>query len=197
MDNSQHIPTIDELIELPEPDDAQIAPGGDYVAYVVRRPDWERNEYVSQIWLVNVNTAQAEPRQLTFARQSSTSPRWSPDGRWLAFLSKREGDEQTQLYRMSPFGGEAERLTELETDAQVLAWSPDGERIAYIAPDPESDVEKQRQEKYGEYHVEDVVYTSEVEKHPRVLIYLGCLQVAAGVAGAVTVEHRKVSDDGW
>jgi dipeptidyl aminopeptidase/acylaminoacyl peptidase len=157
MEDRKHVPTIDELIELPEPGDARISPDGTHVAYVVRTPDWERNEYLSQIWLVDV--AQAKPRQLTFAKRSSTSPRWSPDGQWLAFLSKREEDDHVQIYRMSPFGGEAERLTELETDGQALAWSPDGKSIAYIAPDLESEAQKERQEKHGEYHVEDEDYT--------------------------------------
>jgi dipeptidyl aminopeptidase/acylaminoacyl peptidase len=164
MDSDKHVPTIDELMELPEPGDAQISPNGAHVAYVVSTPDWEENEHVSQIWLVEVTKAEAAPRQLTYATplgngtRSSTSPRWSPDGQWLAFLSKREGDEHTQIYRMPPFGGESERLTKLETDAQAIKWSPDGESIAYIAPDPESDAQKQRKEKYGEYHIEDQDY---------------------------------------
>jgi dipeptidyl aminopeptidase/acylaminoacyl peptidase len=156
VENNQHIPTIDELIELPRPMDAQISPDGAHVAYVVETPDWKRNDYVTQIWLTGV--AQAEPRQLTFAKMSSSSPRWSPDGQWLAFLSKRPGDKYTQIYRMSPFGGEAERLAELETGAETLAWSPDGKSIAYVAPEPESEAEKQRKEKYGAYHVEDQDY---------------------------------------
>ena len=156
MAPSPHVPTIDELLELPQPDDARISPDGTYVAYVVSKPDWKENEYVSQIWLVSAD--EPEPRQLTFAAQSSTSPRWSPDGRWLAFLSKRKDDEHTQIYRISPFGGEAERLTEVETDVQALAWSPDGAAIAYVAAEPESAAEKQREEKYGKYHVEDQDY---------------------------------------
>ena len=165
MNEEKHVPTIDELIELPRPEDAQIAPDAARVAYVVRTPDWDKNEYASQIWLVETAPAQAKPRQLTFARplndgvQSSTSPRWSPDGQWLAFLSKREGDEHVQIYRMSPFGGEAERLTKLETDVEALAWSPDGGSIAYVASDPESDADRQRKETYGEIHVEDQDYT--------------------------------------
>jgi dipeptidyl aminopeptidase/acylaminoacyl peptidase len=157
-DMSTHIPTIDELVELPRPDDAQIAPNGAHVAYTVSTPDWEQNEYISQIWLVETDADQATPRQLTFAKEASHSPRWSPDGQWLAFLSKRGGDEHTQVYRMSPFGGEAERLTELETDVKTIKWSPDGACIAYTTPDPESDARKQRKKKYGDYHVEDQDY---------------------------------------
>lgn len=157
MTEKENVPTIDALIELPEPDDAQISPDGTHVAYVVQTPDWKQNEYVTQIWLASV-VEEGEPRQLTFARQSSHTPRWSPDGRWLAFLSQREGDEHTQIYRLSPFGGEAERLTELETDVQVLDWSPDGETIAYVSPEAESEADKKRKETYGDYRVEDEDY---------------------------------------
>jgi len=124
MENGPHVPTIDELIELLQLGDARISPDGTHVAFVVRTPDWQEDEYVSQVWLVGVDDS--APRQLTFAEQSSASPRWLPDGRRLAFLSKRTGDEHTQIDCMSPFGGEAERLTELDTDVRALAWSPGG-----------------------------------------------------------------------
>jgi hypothetical protein len=52
MANERHIPTIDDLIALPQPDDAQISPGGTYVVYTVTTPDWKQNDYISQIWLV-------------------------------------------------------------------------------------------------------------------------------------------------
>lgn len=137
--DSKHIPTIDELIELPQPLEARISPDGAHVAYLVRQPDWKENEYITQIWLIS--TQGGEARQLTFAKQASAGAHWSPDGQWLAFLSKREGDENVQIYRISPFGGEAERLTELENDAHALKWAPDGSAIAFTAVEPESEAE--------------------------------------------------------
>ncbi|MCB9452188.1 MAG: S9 family peptidase [Anaerolineaceae bacterium] len=157
MTGEPHIPTIDELIELPLPLDAQIAPDGEYVAYMVRTPDWKENAYIMQLWLVGT-AGGSEPRQLTFAPQSSSSPRWSPDGKWLVFLSKRGDDKGTQIYRLSPFGGEAERLTELETDVQSIKWSPDGQSIAFTATPPENTADKKRVEQYGDFHVEDEDY---------------------------------------
>jgi dipeptidyl aminopeptidase/acylaminoacyl peptidase len=154
----KHIPTIDELIELPRPEDAQISPDGRYVAYVVKTADWEQNEHVPQVWLAEAQAA-AAPRQLTFAGRGSWCPRWSPDGQWLAFLSKRAGNEHTQVYRLSPFGGEAERLTTLESDVSTIQWAPDGESIAFVAPDPPGEAQKKRTEQYGDYAVEDQDYT--------------------------------------
>jgi len=54
MNDSMRVPTIDEILELPEPGDAQISPDGEFVCYVMRTPDWEENAYLTQIWLVSV-----------------------------------------------------------------------------------------------------------------------------------------------
>jgi dipeptidyl aminopeptidase/acylaminoacyl peptidase len=150
---TKRTPSIDELIELPVPADARISAGGEYVAYTLTRPDWKENEFVSQIWLASAGGG--EPRQLTFAPQSSSSPRWSPDGQWLAFLSRRQGDDSTQVYRISPYGGEAERLSDHSSAISAFDWSPDSRSIAFIAGDIPSAQDRQREEAYGEYRVED------------------------------------------
>lgn len=157
-EKERRVPTIDELIELPIPSDVQLAPNGEHVAYVKIKPDWKKNLYIWQLWLVKAEK-DATQRQLTFAKRSSFSPRWSPDGKWLAFLSRRAGDKYTQLYRISPFGGEAERLTEIKTSVTSIAWSPDGKYIAYRTLESESDADKKREEKYGDYRIEDEDYT--------------------------------------
>lgn len=156
MTGDKHTPTISETIEIPEAGDAQIAPDGSTIAYVVRRPDWKDNRFVAQIWLVSAGGGQ--PRRLTFAPQGSHSPRWSPDSNWLAFMSRRNGDKHTQLYRISPSGGEAERLTEHETGIQSFAWSPNGKRIAFTTIDKESVADKERLERFGDFQVEDEDY---------------------------------------
>ena len=151
--HTKHAPTIDDLIGLPEPSDAQISPHGDHVAYVVRTADWERNEYLDQVWIADV--AQSGSHPLTLGTQSSSSPCWSPDGRWLSFLSQRDNEPSPALYLVSPSGGEAHRLAELESGGYRFAWSPDGRSIAYIAPALESVEQKQRRERDGEVCVAD------------------------------------------
>lgn len=152
-------PTIDDMIELPVPGDAQLSPDGEHVVYMVRSTDWEQSQYVYQLWLIS--SSGGTPRQLTFAKQSSYSPRWSPDGQWITFLSRRDGDAATQIYQISPFGGESQRLTGSKTDVQSFAWSPDSRAIAYLAVAPESDQAKQRADRYGTFRIEDadVPYT--------------------------------------
>ena len=101
--------SIDDLLTLPFAADVQISPDGSLVAYTVSEADWETNKRVPQIWLAGVEEPQ--PRQMTFAKNGSYFPRWSADGKWLAFLSKRPGDDYPQVYRVSLFEGEAEMLT--------------------------------------------------------------------------------------
>ncbi|MBI9046388.1 MAG: S9 family peptidase [Anaerolineaceae bacterium] len=153
MSSDIRVPTIDEMIELPELDTVQISPDGRRAAYIEKVPDWEKNEYVTQVWMLDMDTHQT--CQMTFAAASSHSPRWSPDGKRLAFLSKREEDKFTQLYWLSVLGGEAQRLSEFKTDVESIYWSPDGQKIAFLAVPPESESQKTRKKKFGEFHIED------------------------------------------
>src|SRR4051812_6723425 len=114
--------TFDDVIALRSVNDAQISPDGKWVAYTVTRADLEQNAADADIWLAS--TAGEFPSRLTTNKRSDTSPRWSPDGKRLAFISARE--EKPQLFMMSPFGGEPERLTENKGGVRALAWSPDG-----------------------------------------------------------------------
>ncbi|MCE5208114.1 MAG: S9 family peptidase [Chloroflexi bacterium] len=156
MTETPYFPGIDDMINLPQPEDARISPDGRQVAFTISTPDWEQNERISQIWLVGDNIP--EPRQLTWSKTGSWMPRWSPDGQNLAFLSKREQDADPQIYVMSPFGGEARRLTSLEGSIQTLAWSPDSAAIAFTFTEKETETAKKRKEKFGEYRVEDEDY---------------------------------------
>ena len=100
----------------------------------------EKSEMLSQIWLAK--TDGSECWQATFAEKSSGDPQWSPDGRWLAFSSKR--GEKNQLFRMRVSGGEAERLTEVKADVGAYLWSPDSSRIGFLMSDPKTEDEEKR-----------------------------------------------------
>jgi dipeptidyl aminopeptidase/acylaminoacyl peptidase len=120
----------------------RVSPDGSRVAYTVSTPIMtdEKSETLIQIWLAN--TDGSEKYQATFAEKSSTDPQWSPDGRWLAFTSRR-GDKN-QLFRMRASGGEAERLTEVKSDIGAYLWSPDGSRIGFLMSDPKTEEEEKR-----------------------------------------------------
>ncbi|MCW3098275.1 MAG: putative secreted peptidase [Chthonomonadaceae bacterium] len=120
----------------------RVSPDGRRVAYTVTEPimETEKSETLTQIWLANADGS--EKYQATFADKSSTDPQWSPDGKWLAFTSKR-GDKN-QLFRMRASGGEAERLTEVKSDIGAYLWSPDGSRIGFLMSDPKTEDEEKR-----------------------------------------------------
>lgn len=107
----------------------QISPDGRSVAYVVESIDLTANATRSAVWLVPFEGG--EPRRLTSGAGKDTSPRWSPNGQRLAFVSDRDGTRQ--LYVMPLDGGDAVRLTDHPVGAENPRWSPDGRRLAYIA----------------------------------------------------------------
>ncbi|MDI3340033.1 MAG: S9 family peptidase [Sphaerobacter sp.] len=120
---------IEDLARIRYLGDPQIAPDGQRVAYVVTEVDLEEKCYRSAIW---VATADGSERvRFTAGQRKDTSPRWSPDGRRLAFLSDRDGT--TQLYVMPSDGGEPERLTDLKYGVADPVWSPDGAWIAFTS----------------------------------------------------------------
>lgn len=141
------VPSFEDIINLKSPGSVRLSPDASRVLYTVSEPNWENNEYITQIWMVDV--ASGENRQLTFAKKSSFNPDWSPDGKWISFVSGRE--EKSQIYLMSVFGGEAKALTKAETGINGYAWSPDSTHIAFSAPDDLSAVTKTREKKYGRY----------------------------------------------
>ena len=116
--------------------DPRVSPDGERVAYVVWEIDREANTYRSTVWLASVDGA-APPRAITSGTKRDGTPRWSPDGRWLAFTSDREGDH-AQLYVMPVDGpGEASKLTDLKESVGQLSWAPDGSAIAFSARVPD------------------------------------------------------------
>ena len=148
-------PSFEDVIALRQAGGVAISPDGRSVAYTIRTTDWKENRFDNEIWLSRDG---GEAVQLTrTAKGGSTSPRWSPDGKWIAFLSDR--GEKQQLFLISPLGGEAVQLTKHGTSVDNFRWSPDGKSIGFLANEPESDATKQRKEKYGEFTIEDAEWT--------------------------------------
>jgi len=120
--------TFKDLISMNRLSDPQISPDGRWIVYSVAAPDLEANKMTDNIWIVSA--AGGEPRQLTRSG-SDSRPRWSPDGKRLAFLSSRDGAQQ--VYTLWLEGGEASKLTSLSTGADNELWSPDGNSIAFVS----------------------------------------------------------------
>ena len=123
--------TFKDLISLHRLSEPQISPDGKWIAYSVATPDLEANHAVRDIWVV-ATAGGGEARQLTRGG-SDTRPRWSPDGKKLAFISGRAGTPQ--IYWIALEGGEATRLTSISTGADneivVAGWEDDG--VCFVA----------------------------------------------------------------
>jgi dipeptidyl aminopeptidase/acylaminoacyl peptidase len=113
-----------------------LSPDGRYACAPVTSYDMETNESITELWLFptgfGVKPAFTAARRLT-AGDKDSDPRWSPDGKWIAFTAKRKDDSEPQIYLIAPDGGEATRLTSIATGVLALKWFPDGKRIAFVS----------------------------------------------------------------
>ncbi|MDQ1375100.1 MAG: hypothetical protein QOJ09_2438 [Actinomycetota bacterium] len=134
---------VGDLTNVGEP---RLSPDGRAVAFVVTSVDLEENAYRSRIWLAATDGS-TPPRPFSAGEKRDTRPRWSPDGRMLAFVSHRD-DEGSELYVLPVAeGGEVVKLASWPEEIEELAWSPDGTRLAFTA--------RQQDERYGTKEAKD------------------------------------------
>jgi dipeptidyl aminopeptidase/acylaminoacyl peptidase len=142
--------TPETAITLQSESDLHFSPDGGRVAFVVTGPI-KGTGRKRHIWMLNIATKNV--RQLTYSEKSEFSPRWSPDGKTLAFLSNRDTD--TQIYLMPMDGGEGRPVTEGKRSVESFAWSPDGKQIAFTAPLPKTPEEEKKEKDKDDAYVVD------------------------------------------
>ena len=126
---AKHGMTLDDLTRLLRVGAPQVSPDGQWVAYTVAQVDPEDDKTVTHLWMVSWDGAQ--DIQLTFGKDSASGPRWSPDGRYLAFTSGRDGGpaKGSQVWLLDRRGGEAQQLTNVKQDLGGFRWSPDSKQL--------------------------------------------------------------------
>lgn len=167
--------TADDLFALHLVGDPQPSPDGSWVAYVVTRLDKDADDYKAAIWIVPIEGG--APRQLTSGSARDTTPRWSPDGREITFVSNRpphdpplppttdepdpgdvlqrrrreekaDAKPKNQIWVLPVGGGEARQLTRQRHGASAPSWAPDGRTVAFLSPtEPQDDPERRWSEK--------------------------------------------------
>ena len=125
--------TVDDVFEIRGVGDPQIAEDGKWVAYTVSNASLKEDKTETRIWMTPASGG--DPVVMTAEEVSSSHPRWSPDGKFLAFLSKR-GEGKGQVWLLNRMGGEAQKLTDTVQDVEDFVWSPDSQRLVLILQDP-------------------------------------------------------------
>lgn len=138
--------TIDDFFDLATIRDPRVSPDGEWIAYTVTTTDLEKDASETRLWMVPA--AGGEPIPMTAKGYSASSPRWSPDGKYLSFLAqrsqsgsesgedKKESEDRTQVWALNRLGGEAQQLTKVKQGVSGHEWSPDGRRLLLSIADP-------------------------------------------------------------
>jgi dipeptidyl aminopeptidase/acylaminoacyl peptidase len=124
----------DDFYRVQALSDPQVSPDGLWVAYVVTTSDRDADEPRSAIWMASWDGTQQ--LAMTAAASDTDKPRWSPDGRYLSFLTSPAGSDKPQLMLLDRRGGEPRQLTTVTGDIREYAWSPDGRRVALAMDQP-------------------------------------------------------------
>ena len=146
--------SFEQVISLRSVGTPILSPDGKHIVYTIGSTDWKDNSYDTEIWLTREGEA---PFQLTRSTKgSSTSPKWSPDGKWIAFASSR--NDKSQIFVIRPNGGEAQQVSNEDEGVSNFEWSPDGKQFAFVKAEPEDKEEKKRKERYGGWAADDAEY---------------------------------------
>ncbi len=126
--------SIDDILAMKSIGDPQVSPDGELVAYTVRQRDMEEDKSGTQIWVVAISGG--DPMPMTSADTSASSPRWSPDNKYLSFKASKGEKAKPQVWNLNRLGGEATQVTSVKQGVDSYDWSPDGSRMLLMIRDP-------------------------------------------------------------
>jgi dipeptidyl aminopeptidase/acylaminoacyl peptidase len=183
----------DDLFEMQFLNGGKLSPDGIKVIYYVNHVDTEADKELSTIYLFNIATGETRP--MTNGKAKDANPRWSPDGKSIAFISDR--NDKPQLFILPVDGGEAQQVTDLKQGVGGFAWSPDGNKIAFTAG-PDFDGDQPRDLTKEVYRVKRTVYRFDAMGYlDDVVNNLYVLNVASGEVTQLTDDDTHNSNPRW
>ncbi|MEH2372211.1 TolB family protein [Nostoc sp.] len=140
---SRRLITLDDLFAFHQVSEPQISSDGAWIAYTVKSTDIKNDSANNHIYMTSWDGSRT--RKLTNSKDSESSPRFSPDGKYLTFLSSRQSDsEGNQIWLLNLADGQAEKISDFPGGVSDFVWSPDGKRLAVIAEDRSQKKNSQR-----------------------------------------------------
>ena len=185
---------VGDMYHLKNVGDPQLSPDGDWVAYTVSSTDSVKDKTDTDIWMTSWDGSRTI--QVTSSPDGESAPRFSPDGRYLSFISARQGGKGPQLWLLDRRGGEARRVTEFKTGIRAYEWSPDGRRLVLAMSDAPADNDSTKKPKpivLDRYHFKSDAggYLDTTHTH----LYL--FDLATGKAELLTPGRYDESNPSW
>lgn len=145
-----------QVLKIKNISSLNVSPDGSKIAYAVREAlmNDEASEYINTIYVANADGSNTV--QITRNTKNNTNPKWSADGKWICFVSNRDG--KSNLYRIAVAGGESEKITDVKTGINDFNWSADGSMIAYTTTDAPSDADEKNKKGKNDWYFMDEDY---------------------------------------
>jgi len=187
---------IDQYLALKDVSEISASPDGLYVAYTVTSNDLKKDEARDTVWMQPANGG--DPVQMTASDSESSSPKWSPDGRYLAVLSNRK-DETTQVWLLDRRGGDAQQLTEFKQGVDSFEWAPDSQSVLLLAEDPTpADLDEEERPNPRPYVVDRLQfkedYVGYLDRHRT---HIHVVEIASRDARQITSGDYDDSEPAW